>query len=142
MTLIEFIVYFLAFFICIVVPYYVLKIIWGFLTSGHKKQKALLEELIASGFHIDHRLNSNIIVVFDDNRREVAFVASNELIRVAYGDVISWQWTWTEGNGVQFNNHLNFTIKNVRFPLIKIPFRSDSTSAEHWDAKVSAILNR
>lgn len=122
-----------------VFSFYALPIIWRLLFSGAKNQQAQLDQLVASGFRIDHTLNGNLVVLFDDTKREIAFVYTDLVIRCSYDNIISHKWSWVDGNGVRFSNSLNFTLDNVEYPLIKVGNLSEKM-AEFWYAKINAIL--
>ncbi|SFM57309.1 hypothetical protein SAMN05421721_1112 [Ectothiorhodospira mobilis] len=99
-----------------------------------------LDKLKQSGFQIDHLLNGSVKVAFNDATRKVAFVFRDMSLQYDYTDIKQWQWHWIEKNAVKTNNQLHFTLRDKNRPLIKVGNLS-KTEAEHWVAKLDAIIN-
>lgn len=99
-----------------------------------------LDMLKKSGFQVDHLLNGDVKVAFNDLARKVAFVFYDTTVQYNYADITHWQWHWVEKNARKESNSLHFTLRDKNRPLIKI-YRLTSSEAEHWMAKIGAILN-
>lgn len=121
----------------------------------HGKEKALMEKLLdelkQSGFKTDHLLigksSLNDIgrahrVAFDDTARQVAFiyVDTEKILKYKYDNIKEWEWQSSSKNGRHIENELIFTLRDKNRPLIKLRCVS-SADAEHWMAKLDAILN-
>lgn len=101
---------------------------------------AQLGRLRQSGFSIDHLLEGTVKVAFDDTNKKVAFVFRDDILHYAYEDIKQWQWHWLNNNGRKTQNMIHFTLRDKNRPLIKVG-NLNTRYAEHWVAKLDAIIN-
>ncbi|KND62352.1 hypothetical protein BVER_01835 [Candidatus Burkholderia verschuerenii] len=119
----------------------------GFLIAGFRQssgRKARMEarilDLGRKGFRATHVLKrGGDSVLFDDERREVAFVTWDSTHRFSYGDVRTRTWHWLDKNGTKINNRISIAIANPQTPLFDVHMFG-ARDAEQWMAKINAIL--
>lgn len=112
--------------------------------DAENKANDQLTELKKLGFSVDYLLDGTLKVAFDDKARKVAFIGTDTTLQYNYDDIKTWQWNWIDksrGHHVsRGNNSISFNIKDKNCPLIKVGI-SNTKTAEHWHAKLDAILN-
>lgn len=99
-----------------------------------------MKALRASGFRFDHVLSGNVVVVFDDAARTVAFVYWDAVEKFPYAAISSWEWDYWTDRGRRIRNALHFHLNDKDTPLIKVGNLS-SDEAEHWNAKLRPLLS-
>lgn len=102
-------------------------------------REKFVAKLLKSGFSIDFLLNGSILVVFDDTRKRVAFIARDGVFQFGYGSVSKWNWVWVERDGRRINNHIQFYLRDKKMPLIQTEVSEHD--AQLWHAKLEAIFN-
>jgi hypothetical protein len=130
-------------FLLIVIPVGVV----AFLVSGSRqssKRKAQVEgrilDLGRHGFRASHMLKrGSLSVLFDDERREVAFLTWDSTHRFSYSDVRTRTWHWLDKNGTKVDNRISIAIANPQTPLFNV-YMFGAQDAEQWMAKINAIL--
>lgn len=106
----------------------------------HTQLGARLKELRQSGFSIDHLLEGSIKIAFDDGNKKAAFIFRDAILYYAYEDIKQWQWHWRNSNGRKTHNVIHFTLRDKNRPLIEVA-NLPPRYAEHWVAKIDAIVN-
>ncbi|NIF40069.1 hypothetical protein F3J14_03970 [Burkholderia sp. Tr-862] len=114
----------------------------GFRQSSRRKAQTdhRILDLGRKGFRASHALTrGGVSVLFDDSRREVAFVRWDSTHTFSYGDVRTRTWNWLDKNGTKINNRISIAIANPQTPLFDVHMFG-AQDAEQWMAKIDAIL--
>ena len=130
-------------FLWIVIPVGVVAfLVAGFRQSSRRKaqMEGRILDLGRKGFRATHVLSrGSVSVLFDDARREVAFVTWDSIHQFGYGDVRTRTWHWLDKNGTKINNRISIAIANAQTPLFDVHMFG-AKDAEQWMAKINAIL--
>lgn len=114
----------------------------GFRQSSWRKAQTdrRIQELGHEGFRASHALSrGGVSVLFDDSRRELAFVRWDSTHTFSYADVRTRTWHWLDKNGTKINNRISIAIANPETPLFDVQMLG-ARDAEQWMAKIDAIL--
>ena len=100
------------------------------------------EKLIATGFNIDHYMDSMPPVAFDNGTKKFAFIFIDMSCIFDYSDALSWQHTWidhTNKYGVlsRIQNGITFNLRSMDKPVVKVGI----ASAEQWFQRLNLIFN-
>lgn len=130
-------------FLWIVIPVGVVAfLVAGFRQSSRRKaqMEGRILDLGRKGFRATHVLSrGGVSVLFDDTRREVAFVTWDSTHRFGYGDIRTRTWHWLDKNGTKINNRISIAIASPQTPLFDVHMFG-AQDAEQWMAKINAIL--
>jgi len=107
---------------------------------SQKKIENREEELRNSDFKIDYLLPSSPRAAFDDREKKIAFVFSDDTLFYNYCDIKGWSHLWVDKDARKLDNRISFKLKDKDRPLVVVNDLSEDL-AEHWMAKLDAILN-
>jgi len=103
------------------------------------KIKSREEELRNSDFKIDYLLPGTPRVAFDDTEKKIAFIFSDDTVFYNYSDIKGWSHLWRDKNAKKLDNRISFQLNDKDRPLVVV--NAYAVNAEHWMAKLDAILN-
>lgn len=131
----------------IVIIIVVIVIIGGWLFYDNQLQEAALNHLVESGFQIDHKLDGEPAVVFDEQDKKIAFVSSKRTTVYGYEQILSWEWGEVERKGWMDKTDgptypiLTFKIQYEREPSILVDSIED-VDQNYWREQLKRILGQ
>lgn len=106
---------------------------------------ASLDRLKETGFTVDYTLQSTPQVVFDEDRKQLAFITLDKVLVYDYDQVLGWEWKtaehpgWTEKGNAPEGHYLIFYLQDENQPTLRVGALSES-NARQWRDRLNTIL--